>query len=435
MRGDARSCAARQTGFLLLDLLFFASLLAAPAAWLASPLRLDAGPLHVSVTWGIRPLLAPPALLLLRAALAALARRRGRPAPPLLRKPVFRKAALGVAVTFAFFLGFEQVLAWAGFEARLPPIVIRGEDDADVRASGVIPDPELRWKYNPGVEVSGKIVNSLGFRDREVRRLKPPGAVRVICMGCSCTAHGTTTYAEYLHAMLSNAPPTAASWEAFNMGVTGYSSVQGLRLFEKLGRELAPDFVTIYYGWNDHWRGGSAPDSNRMALRMSRAGSRAFEVLRGKRFGQLLIQALTPGRNVAARPGEGCLRVPREEYVLTLSRFIREARRAGAVPVVITAPRASKLTKALVRNGQVRSVAEGIALHDEYAELTRRAARENDAVLLDLAGSFLKEGEYEWDFFKGDGIHQEPEGRRRIAERIYALLRELGPESHALLRD
>jgi len=411
----------------VLDLLFGLSLLVAPVSWLVSPLRIPLGGVTVSVAWGIRPLLAPLAIVALRFGVKALVGRGGERGRGLLEYAFFRKLCLSVTATFIFFLVLEQVLVWTGFEAELSPIVIKGEKGEVTTGKAVIRDPELRWKYNPGAEKTGKIINSLGFRDREVDRVKPDGMVRVICMGGSCTAQGKVTYSEYLHAMLTNAPPTAAEWEAFNMGVTGYSSAQGLRVFQKLGRELAPDIVTVYYGWNDHWLAGGRPDSNRMARTMSRRGSKLVEIVRRKRFGQLLVMLVTPGRNFAVRKLDDCLRVPREEYVATLGRFVTEIREAGAVPVVITAPRASKVTKALVRNGQAKSVEEALALHDEYVELTRRVARESGAALLDLAADFLEEGDYEWDLFKGDGVHQEKEGRIRIAGRIYDELVRLAP--------
>jgi lysophospholipase L1-like esterase len=409
-----------------LDALALAALVLLPLSWMASPLRFAWGPIRLGVAWGWKPAALAAALLGLRTLAGRAARRAAGPdSSRSWTRRLFPRLCLAVLVPFAFFLLLEHALEAAGFEASLPPIVIRGETGKGQRTSGVIPDPELRWKYNPGVEVVGKVVNRLGFRDREVDPVKAPGVIRVICMGDSCTAHGKVPYSEYLHGMLTNSPPGNAKWEAFNMGVTGYSCVQGLRLFQNRGRALEPDIVTLYFGWNDHWLGGKVPDSNRMALSMSRAGSAAFDALRRKRFGQLLVLLCTPGRTLAFRKAEGCLRVPQEEYRTVMRRFIREIRAAGAVPIVITAPRASRLAEALVRDGEIVSVEEGIRLHDEYVRMTREVAALTRTPLLDLADGFVATGEDEWTLFKGDGIHQEKEGRIRIAERLYAKISEL----------
>ena len=126
------------------------------------------------------------------------------------------------------------------------------------------------------------------------------------------------------------------------MGVHGYSSLQGLRLFQKQGRLLAPDIVTLYYGWNDHWL-TDVPDRQQMGMEMRPFAGRIFEMLRHKRIFHLVVWALNPVQHVATREhGKG--RVPRvapDEYHSTLTAFVRDIRAAGAIPVLITAPRRS----------------------------------------------------------------------------------------------
>ncbi|MBU1909259.1 MAG: SGNH/GDSL hydrolase family protein, partial [Verrucomicrobia bacterium] len=152
--------------------------------------------------------------------------------------------------------GGEIALRGVRFSAPVQPITIVGRDgkakpDDD---RGMIPDSELQFRFNPGAEWRGRRINALGFLGREAESNKAPGAVRVICMGDSCTAQGNPPYADFLHERLTNAPPTPQPWEAFNMAVHGYSSEQGLRLFRRQTRYLQPDYVTLYFGWNDHWR-------------------------------------------------------------------------------------------------------------------------------------------------------------------------------------
>ena len=62
-------------------------------------------------------------------------------------------------------------------------------------------------------------------------------------------------------------PPTSQPWEAFNMAVYGYSALEGLKLFQTRGQQLAADVVTIYYGWNDHWLSiGADPGNQSMGV-------------------------------------------------------------------------------------------------------------------------------------------------------------------------
>ena len=215
------------------------------------------------------------------------------------------------------------------------------------------------------------------------------------------------------------------------MAVYGYSSVQGLKVFQLKGRQLNPDIVTLYFGWNDHWMCGYRPDSNNQAFSMGPLGGYLTKLLRKKRFGQLLIKAMTPGRNVAITKVNGELpadieeryRVPPDEYRYTLSRFVREVRDAGALPIVITAPRGPVLTHHLVKNGQGSSIEQLDRAHAQYIRISREVARDLDAELLDLAAMFDNEASI--PLFNGDGIHLTQDGLWRIGEAIHEKLREV----------
>jgi lysophospholipase L1-like esterase len=394
-------------------------------AWREGRLELFLGPAHLTVSAGAKPVVLTLLLLVARLAMgwrgaAIAAGLRG-----VVRSNVFRKPALGLLGLVVFFGGAEVVLRVVGFEAALPKIVIRGERGSDGTDRFLIPDPELRWRLNPGVEYNGRTVNSLGFFDREVQAEKPRGVMRVICLGDSCTAQGIPPYAGFLHERLQSEPPTAAPWEAFNTGVHGYSSVQGLRQFQILGRTLSPDVVTVYYGWNDHWL-GDLPDSEVQGWGMSAMAADVVDRLRDSRLFQAMVHMLKPPprRNRSVVPdGDTVLRVPPEEYAWTLGQLIREIRALDAVPILMTAPRAEALTSLLVRNGQTEDLAAVIRLHDEYAAITRDVAAREDARLLDLAALFA--GPEAAPLFSDDGIHLQRAGRIRIAEELHRLLTEM----------
>src|ERR1035437_683081 len=184
----------------------------------------------------------------------------------------------------------ETVLTRIGFKTDLPPIIFLEKNKAGktvVNTSGDIPDPVLIWKFNPGVMFANRRINRMGFREREVDAGKKPGAIRVICLGDSITAQGHPGYSQYLHERLTQRPPTSQPWEAFNMGVHGYSSMQGLKLLQTRTLPLKPDIVTLWYGWNDHWMCDKT-DHAPMAIETSALIGPVLEALHSKRVYMLL---------------------------------------------------------------------------------------------------------------------------------------------------
>ncbi|MCX6995500.1 MAG: SGNH/GDSL hydrolase family protein [Kiritimatiellaeota bacterium] len=381
----------------LVDGLFFIALLILPLVWLANPLHWKVGPLHLTVHWGWKPVLAPVLLLLAGAGL-----RRSWLARGLLGRPSFQKPALALISIYLFMAAFEGMLAWRGFAAHLPPVVFVGQNNAGGKqVVDTLPDPELIFRFKPGSLFEGRRINQLGFRDREVEVRKKPGTRRVVCLGDSVTGQGLPGYPQLLHERLQTAPPTPEAWEALNLGVHGYSVLQGLRLFERLGAALQPDVVTIYFGWNDHWL-STQSDRSQMAVKMAASSGRLYAHLRTKRSFMFLSTLLNPAHRWLPHYHDRWYRVPPEEYRDVLGRLIDAVRAAGAVPVVITAPRRG-LPETLMQKSYAESVAKAEQIHARYVELTRDEARRHGAVLLDLAVLFAGP---ECDrYFAPDGIH------------------------------
>ena len=247
----------------------------------------------------------------------------------------------------------------------------------------------------------GARVNRLGFRDREVEPVKVPGTRRVLCLGCSVTAQGLPGYPQYLHERLQAAPPTPERWEALNLGVHGYSSLQGLRLFQRLQPLLQPDVVTIFFGWNDHWLSAHS-DHSQMAVRMSPWLGRLYKPWQTKRIFTFLSTVAKPSLRWRPGPDHRGPRVPPEEYRETLTELIAAVRAAGAVPVLVTAPRRAQ-TEELFKKSYARSIAEAEQFHDQYVAITRDVARQQHATVLDLAALFA--GPECDGYFAPDGIH------------------------------
>ncbi|MFN2350949.1 MAG: SGNH/GDSL hydrolase family protein [Kiritimatiellia bacterium] len=403
----------------LADAALLLAMLLWPAAWICDPFSLRLGPLHLTVNWGWKPLLAPVIIL----ALSGLLRQAAGNEPPLTRSllnflPV-RKLLLALTATYLTVGMLEWGLKLVNFEVQLAPIVFETTtaDGATDRAQGYA-DPELLWKFHKGQPYDGIIINNLGYRDREVDPVKPPGVMRVICMGDSVTAQGHPPYSRLLHDLLQQQPPTTNIWEAFNMAVYGYSSVQGLKVFQTQARQLQPDVVTLYFGWNDHWL-EMRTDRNRMAVRTSRWYGALHNLLKEKRFFMLLAGGTSVGRSSAPPRSEPGFRVPPDEYAQVLTEFVQAIRAAGARPLLITAPRREVQ---LVKPKFLETAAkiDFNAVHDQYAEITRQVSRQTGADLLDLHQ--LGADPVFDKYFSGDGIHFRQAGLEQIADAIHAKL-------------
>jgi len=398
-----------------IDLLTLFALFLLPASWLFERVIIRLGPGKLTVSWGIKPILALLIIVGLRIAISMLLRKKGASIRGLLGLPAIGPFAIGIVLLFVVFWGWEQHLKKEGFRHETPALVITGrEDPKQLKSQWQYNDPELLWAWKPGVEFNGRMVNSLGFLDREVDPEKKAGTTRVICMGCSCTGQGIPPYSGFLHEYLNAKQP--GKWDAFNMAVHGYSTSQGLRLFQNRGPALEPDIVTLFYGWNDHWR-ARKEDSKRMAWRATSAWQgKLVEALKKKRFFQYLVKRATPDYENVLQSDEFVLRVPPPEYRSNLLRFLKEIEKTGAVPILIAPPRGEKLTPILVKNRQAESVESAIKLHDEYLQILYEVAEKTGTTLIDLPRIFSSEDEA--TLFSDDGIHFQREGRKRIAREI-----------------
>lgn len=382
------------------DLSFVALLLAWPFSWALAP--------------GAIPWWAPGLPL---GALIALRRRRAAAAVPAARGPLDRPGAQRlclVAATLCVGLGgIEKLLDKLCFSAELAPVVFELANEAGVteRRKG-FDDPDLIWSFRKGEKYHGRMINALGYREREIETVKAPGVRRVICMGDSVTAQGEPGYSQYLHDALNRQAATGELWEAFNMAVYGYSAAQGHRAFQLHAAGLAPDVVTLFFGWNDHWI-EMRTDRLRMARRLGPVRGWLHERLKNRRLYQVGVLAFG-GRAGAARTEPG-FRVPPDEYVQVLTEFIADIRAAGAQPLLITAPR-RHVTPGKRKFPEYEAKIDFNATHDHYAELTRRVAREQDVALLDLHATFADPA-YDRAFM-ADGIHFKQQGLKQIGEAL-----------------
>lgn len=406
-----------------LDIALFTSVLLMAGSWFFDPLLIQTDAFKFRVSWGLKPVLITLFLLSAR----VLWRNRIRKANPQAAGPadqaIYRKCMMAVVVPFIFMLILEWLAGVAGASTNIfSPIVVQGEEESDTYVEkGVIKDPELLWRFEPGYKWGKKQINSHGYRTWEFTAEKPSNTIRVISLGDSCTAQGSRPYADRLDEWLKLEPPTGMNWEAFNMGVFGYSVVQGYRQFVRDGVKYNPDVVTIYFGWNDHWL-KDKPDHLRLAVRLHPVNAAIMEAMQKKKsFAWLAGKVKKPVVYDANNDKRG-VRVPPDIYEATLTSLIEEARKAGAIPIMLTAPRRS-LHQSAVEGGSVRTTREGEELHDQYVAITRQVAESTGAELVDLVKVF--EGPENDGLFMNDGIHFKEQGLRVIAKTLHDKLKEM----------
>ncbi len=403
-------------GCLLVDSALAVVLLVSLAAWFFDPLQVVLAGMRVRIRWGMEPILVLFALLAIRVGMRVRSGTSHQPAPRL--AALAPRLALSFSVVLVALLGVEGLLALAGVPRGEAVFAVRGADGVAMHAGGaMVSDPDLLWRFEPGKTFHGRAVNEFGFLGEAVNPEKAPGMQRLIAMGDSCTAQGHPTYAERLHALLQEEPWGDSAWEAFNVGVHGYTVLQGLALFRGRVREMHPDVVTIFFGWNDHLL-AEQTDRERLQHRASPWRTAVRNGWAQKRM------AVAAGRRSETEPEPMArLRVPPEDYQEALRTLIREIEAIGAAPWVLTAPRAESLHPHLVQGGHIPSIEEGIRRHDEYIELTRAVAAQEGARVVDLAQKMQAP-----EYFLRDGIHFTDAGLDRVAALLHEALKEYDPD-------
>jgi lysophospholipase L1-like esterase len=122
--------------------------------------------------------------------------------------------------------------------------------------------PYIGYTFNPGFAYRGSdssepnnslIINSFGLRDREFSWKKDERVFRILCLGESTTAWGSstdTTYPAFLQQKLREYLP-AKQIEVINAGIDGYKVWNSLNHYMLRLYELTPDLIIIYHGFND----------------------------------------------------------------------------------------------------------------------------------------------------------------------------------------
>jgi len=124
----------------------------------------------------------------------------------------------------------------------------------ELHSENFIFDNDLFWKAKPNKIIYGVKVNNKGFRGENFAQEKNSDTVRIIFLGDSCTFQAEVEDKKTVAGILKDRFKENFPWkkiQIYNMGIPGYSSLQGLRLLEKEVLNYFPNILLVNFGHND----------------------------------------------------------------------------------------------------------------------------------------------------------------------------------------
>ena len=308
------------------------------------------------------------------------------------------------STAFAVILG-EITLRLIGFEFALYPTKVQfGWPDPVTLRNLYHFDSELLWVPK---DYSTRVANWKGKRPT------------VVFMGDSNTEFGR--YDEFLKSIIYEQNPNSAFTFA-NVGVAGWSSYQGLQQLKRDVLPMRPRFVTIYYGWNDHWTSFGIEDKDIGKFNLEHP-TLLLEVFSNVRVVQLFNKAIFVfKRSTTKQDEQEPKRVSPADFNSNLFQMVQIARDNGIIPVLLTAPSSHKKGEepGYLAERWLNDLNELVPLHKKYVQAVRDISAKEDVPLIDLFAEFERLPQEDIiEFFQKDGIHLTSEGNRKIAEFIY----------------
>ena len=283
-----------------------------------------------------------------------------------------------------------------------------------------IPDPQAHWKINPAVQRKYQkpgpdapidSARDDGLVDWEYSRYKRKGAYRILCYGDSQTMGAPwvggmkNSYPKILQGLLQKELPDQKI-QVINMGVSGYSSYQGLLFFKNIGLLYNPDCIVVGLGFHD--AGASyAPDKEittdkpwLKTLRSVLYRSQIYLMIRKK-----ILERRALNRKEDKRPVFN--RATYEDYRENLKTFLDIGKEKKIRIIFLTVPQVSS---------------DG-SLHPDYMDVMRKASREFDVVLIDPVTEMKKIPPKEQEqYYTPDKVHFNIKGNQFMAEQINKVL-------------
>jgi lysophospholipase L1-like esterase len=301
----------------------------------------------------------------------------------------------------------EAALRAAHFRYQPFPEVQFGWPEPQVILNDFVPDADLHW-----------VPRDYAARLNAARDSIPA----IIFLGDSCVEF--STYPRLTVERLATLDPSLSS--GTKLSVPGWSSEQGRSQLERDVLPLRPQVVVIEFGWNDHWDALGPADDELHPSRLevfAAAHCRLVQAYLKARDGLLARSHVEPPRRVALA-----------RYRENLEVMARDALRAGAHVVLVTAPTDHEAghEPSYLQARHLRHLSTLVPLHRSYVQATREAAATTGATLCDAAAAIEASGPQRRSYFRRDGIHFSAQGDRFMAALVAdCLVRSSAPRSAA----
>lgn len=279
-------------------------------------------------------------------------------------------------------------------------------------------DPRLFWRMRPNHAGDHLVrTNARGFRTPDFAADKPDDVYRVLCLGdsttCGVMVPEARAWPRRLAALLSEAVP-ARRFQVVNLGVPGYTSLQGRRLFEDQAQAWRPDAVVAAFGAFNDWVPAVGRPDARVGDSSGLAGLRLFQLAtQWTRSGAGTDPARRLGLDwdvIRTAEFDGDRRVPLAAFGSDLARIAEVARERGAQVVFLAQP-------------LPRRTVEGNPIALAYRDRTAATARGVDAGFADGWAAFERSGRPDAALFR-DFCHPGEDGHELLARCVAdALLR------------
>ncbi|MBA4387546.1 MAG: hypothetical protein C0404_06165 [Verrucomicrobia bacterium] len=298
------------------------------------------------------------------------------------------------------------------------------ENPDNLYYSRYVPHPFLQFTGPRGRTPGSETDYLLGFKGIKLSDIpKPPGVVRIACLGGSTTADG---YPELLQEMLAAAKPSKR-FQVMNFGMTWWSSIQSTVNYVLNVIDFKPDYVVLHDSCNDHhYRGfpglrGDGAHAYRLFLVPQTTGETLYRFSLIYRICRIYLSWQFPSlfrrniemKQVGLQPGKTYNYDPAELYII--DRNIRTvctlAKTQGSRVCLTTMPLSGSRSFGEEHDKAYRPHTKDVN------SIIRRIAGETGFMIADFDATMSGREEY----FK-DAVHATLEGNRMKANEVAKVL-------------
>lgn len=272
-------------------------------------------------------------------------------------------------------------------------------------------DTYLFWKTRPYGIAYGRKVNNKGFRGENFEEQKDKNVIRIIFLGDSCTfqaeVENEKTGAYLLHGMLKEYFPEK-NIQVYNMGMPGYSSLQGLRLLKMQTLKYSPDILLVNFGHDDaafsFYFTDKEQTANEIKYFFDKTFSkvRCYRVIREACFKMLSLSEL---KGYRFRP-----RVNLQEYYNNIAEICRVAKGHNIKIILYDLP----ILKSMINEKYYE-------FRQSYFDKLRDVAKDNAVTFVSIRSAFvgLRDVEAYFNNPERDFNHLNEEGYKLVADTLY----------------